>query len=347
MQSLTFVAPGRVELREVPSPRIEAPGQALVRPIAVSRCDLDLAFVRGTIPAPVPFALGHECTADVIAVGDDVKSVAVGDRVIVPFQISCGSCARCRDGQTGSCKAVPKLAAFGLAPFSGVELGGALSDVMRVPFADAMLVALPAGVDPVVAAALGDNAIDGFRTVDRALARRPGADVLVAGGGAISVGLYAVSAARALGARTVVYVDPSPERAELAERLGATVVRALPEPALRAGRFPITVDATSHPDGLRFTLASTDAGGTCTSVGVYFADVPMPLFDMYSRGIEFLTGRVDARRDLPAAAALATAGFDLATIATTVVDWSHAAEAWVEPATKLVIRAARPRGMTS
>jgi alcohol dehydrogenase len=59
---------------------------------------------------------------------------------------------------------------------------------------------------------------------------------------------------------------------------------------------------------------------------------------MYTRGIEFVTGRADARRDLPAAAALATRGFDLAAVATTIIDWSSAAEAWGEPATKLVVR---------
>lgn len=337
MQALICSARHRVELRELATPAIESPTQALVRPLAVARCDLDLALIHGGVPAPDPFGLGHECVAEVIDVGDAVTTVAIGDRVIVPFQLSCGTCARCRRDQTGSCKAFPRLAAYGLAPLSGVDYGGAVADVLRVPFADAMLVALPAGLDPIAAAALGDNAIDGFRTVDRALAAEPSAGVLVAGGGAISVGLYAVAAARALGAREIVYVDPDPERAALAERLGATAVCAKPAPGLRAGRFPITVDATSRPDGLRFTIDSTDDGGTCTSVGVYFSDVTMPLQAMYTRGIAFLTSRIDARRDLPAAAALAGKGFDLAAVATTVLDWSQAAEAWGEPATKLVV----------
>jgi len=338
VKALIFVAPGRVEVREVPAPRIEGAAQALVRPISVARCDLDLSFVRGTAPAAGPFALGHECIADVVEVGDGVRTVRPGDRVVVPFQISCGACRRCARGQTGSCEAVPRMAAFGLAGLSGVELGGALSDLLRVPYADAMLVPLPARLDPVAAAALGDNAVDGFRTVNEALAREPGASVLVAGGGAVSIGLYAVAAARALGAGEVVYVDASSRNGAIAARLGARVVAEAPAAGLRAGRFPITVDATSRPDGLRFCLASTDAGGTCTSVGVYFADVPMPLLDMYTRGVHFVTGRTDARRDLPAA--LALAGFDLAAVVSTVVDWDDAAAAWVEPAPKLVVRRA-------
>jgi threonine dehydrogenase-like Zn-dependent dehydrogenase len=121
------------------------------------------------------------------------------------------------------------LAAFGLAPLSGSEFGGALSDVLRIPFADAMLVRLPEGFDPVVAAALGDNAVDGFRTVHEALSAEPGAKVLVAGGGAPSVALYAVAAARALRASQVVYVDTAVDRCAVAEKLGATVVRESPE----------------------------------------------------------------------------------------------------------------------
>lgn len=338
MQTLTFVEPGNVEMREGPAPRIEAPIQAIVRPLAVSRCDLDFVFARGKAPVMGPFALGHECVAEVTTVGEAVTSVAPGDRVIVPFQISCGACDRCKRGHTGTCTAVPKLAAYGLAPLSQKEYGGAVSDLLLVPFADAMLVKLPAGVSPVVAAALGDNAIDGFRTVHDALIQRPNERVMIAGGGAPSVALYAVAAARAMGAKEVVYVDPSAERAALAEKLGATAVREKCRPDLRLGRFGITVDATGREEGLRFCLGATDAEGLLTSIGIYFGDVPMPLLDMYTRGITFVTGRIHARRDLPTALALVEKGsFDLATVATTVVPWDDAAKAWCEPATKLVV----------
>jgi len=339
MRELTFVEPGKVEFREKPAPTIQGARQALVRPLAVARCDLDFIFARGLAPVAGPFALGHECVGEVVAVGDAVSAVKPGDRVVVPFQISCGACERCRMGQTGSCKEFPKLAAYGLSPLSGTEFGGAVSDLLRVPCADAMLVKLPPSLDPVEAAALADNAVDGFRTVHEPLARRPGASVLVAGGGAPSVGLYAVAAARALGAREVVYVDRSPARAAVAEKLEAKVVRETWGPSLRVGRFPITVDATGQAEGLRFCLASTDGDGTCTSAAIYFADVALPLLDMYTRGVRFVTGRVHARRDLPDAVALATSGsFDLGSIATTIVDWEHAPEAWAEPATKLVLR---------
>lgn len=339
MQQLTFVMPGQVEFREHPAPRIDSGAQALVRPLAVARCDLDYAFARGKAPILGPFALGHECVAEVVEIGDAVTSVTPGDRVIVPFQISCGNCSRCRKGQTGSCTAVPKLASYGLGPLFGGEYGGAVSDSLLVPYADAMLVKIGPDVDPVAAAALGDNAIDGYRTVAGPLAREPGAAVLVAGGGAPSVALYAVAAAQALGASEVVYVDPSEARGAIAAQLGARVVTVKADPSLRIGRFPITVDATSREDGLRFCLASTDAWGECTSVGVYFSNVALPLLDMYSRGVRFATGRIDARRDLPGALALASSGaFAIGAVPTSVVSWGDAASAWTEAATKLVVR---------
>ncbi len=339
MQQLTFVEPGKVEFREVPAPRLEGATQALVRPLTVARCDIDFALAAGIVPVPGPFALGHECIAEVIEIGASVTTVLPGDKVIVPFQISCGACGRCRAGQTGSCTEVPKRAAYGLSPFSGTEFGGAVADVLRVPFADAMLLPFPAELDAASAAALGDNAIDGFRCVFEPLSAEPNAAVLVVGGGAPSVGLYAVAAARALGASEVVYVDESSERSAIAERLGARIVRQRPTPGLRLGRFRVTVDASSIADGLRFAIASTDVWGTCTSAGIYFQELPLPLLDMYMHGIRFLTGRVDVRRDLPAALALLQNGaFDVASIATRVVPWQDAPTAWVEPATKLVVR---------
>ena len=340
MQQLTFVEAGRIEFRDVKPPLLEADQQAIVRPLAVARCDLDYVIARGKAPAPGPFPLGHECVAEVVEIGDRVRQVALGDHVVVPFQISCGSCERCLLGYTASCKAVPKLAAFGLGPFGGgASFGGAVCELLRIPFADAMLVKLPAGTDPVVAAALGDNAVDGFRTVSAALAQKPGAAVMIAGGGAPSVGLYAVAAARALGAAEVVYVDPSPVRAAIAQKLGAKTILEPCSADLRIGRFPITVDATSREEGLRFCITSTEPEGTLTSVGIYFGDVAMPLFDMYTRGITFITGRVQARRDLPTALALFAQGtLRLGAVATTIVPWDDAPRAWLENVPKLVLR---------
>src|SRR3712207_809115 len=108
MRQLEIVAARTVEWREVPAPGLQGDGEALVRPLAVAMCDFDGAFLNGLVPVPEPFALGHETIAEVVEVGDAVRSVAPGDVVVVPFQISCGACPTCRAGHTASCESVPR-----------------------------------------------------------------------------------------------------------------------------------------------------------------------------------------------------------------------------------------------
>ena len=136
MRQLTYVGGNKVEWWDVPEPHLQDDRDALVQPLAVTRCDLDLAIVHGRSRLPGPFALGHETAGRITAVGDQVKNFAPGDLVIVPFQISCGACDRCRRGHTNACAAVPFRSSYGLKPVCGVEYGGGLSDLIRVPFAD-------------------------------------------------------------------------------------------------------------------------------------------------------------------------------------------------------------------
>src|SRR6202789_3796230 len=98
MRQLTFDEPGRYGWRAVPDPEITAPGQALVKPLLVACCDLDVAVARGAAPLPPGYAVGHEGVAEVVAVGDSVSGFRAGDRVVVPFQLSCGPCRECPRG---------------------------------------------------------------------------------------------------------------------------------------------------------------------------------------------------------------------------------------------------------
>lgn len=97
MRQLTFVGPGNFEWRDVPAPRLEADTDALVRPLAVARCDLDLYIALGTTPFKGPFAFGHESVGEVIDAGPKA-GVVLGQKVVVPFQLSCGRCDSCRRG---------------------------------------------------------------------------------------------------------------------------------------------------------------------------------------------------------------------------------------------------------
>jgi threonine dehydrogenase-like Zn-dependent dehydrogenase len=328
----------------VAAPGLECDGQALVRPLAVAMCDLDGALLAGVLPVEEPFPLGHECVAEVIEIGDAVRGVAPGDVVVVPFQISCGQCAACEAGRTGNCENVPRGSAYGMQPLGG-PWGGALADVLRVPFADAMLVPLDAGLDPVAVASVADNVPDGYRAVARPLADAPGAEVLVVGGWARSVGLYAAACAKALGAARVVYADADPGRLETAAALGAEPVTvpvdengALAWPN-KFGRFPITVDASGQHGGLHAALRSATPDGTCTGVAIYFEPAtPLPLLEMYTRGCTLHTGRCHARALIPEVIALIAAGrLDRALVTSAVVGFDDAEAALAEPPTKLVL----------
>ncbi len=115
----------------------------------------------GATPFPLPLRLGHECVAEVLSVGEQVTRVRPGERVVVPFQISCGSCSPCLMGHTGNCASVPPISMYGFG-VGGGHWGGAFSDELAVPYAEAMLVPLPEGLDPVAAASVADNVCDGY-----------------------------------------------------------------------------------------------------------------------------------------------------------------------------------------
>lgn len=325
-----------LEWRDVDEPALESAGQALVRPLAVALCDLDQPIIRGEAPIPGPIALGHECVAEVVEVGDEVSAVTAGEVVSVPFQISCGACGACSRGQTGNCESVPPHSMYGFGVVGG-DWGGALSDLLRVPFADPMLVPVPDGLEAVSVASVSDNVVDGWRTVAPGLAARPGAPVLVVGGGARSIALYAVDAASALGAESVTYVDHDAGRLSVAEELGAEVVDG--PPPRSHGAYPVTVDASATLEGLHCALRSTEPGGRCTSVGIlYEPETPLPLLEMYTRGVDFHIGRVMARAEMPAVLELAAAGkLRPERVTSRVAGWDDAVEAIAEPQTKLVI----------
>ncbi|SRR5579875_11592 len=335
MRQLTYISPGKLEWWDVPPPRIEAATDALVRPIAVARCDLDPLIARGLPGFPGPFAVGHETIGEVADTGE-AAGVAPGDQVVIPFQLSCGRCEACRRGHTNNCAAYPARAAYGLAPSSGQEFGGSLSELVRVPFADHMLIRFPEGLDPIAFASISDNIVDGWRAVAPHLRAWPGARVLVVGGNAQSVSLYAAGLAVSLGAGEVLYLDDDEGRRSRAQALGAQVEPlSLPRDRLD---YDITVLGEGDLAKLKFAITSTVPNGVLTSVGTFFTnDVPMPLRSMYARGITFHTGRIHSRAELPHVLDHCAHGaFDPARVTSLVAGFSEAAEVFTDPGPKVV-----------
>ena len=334
MKELNFLEKGRLEWREADDPKLEGDGEALVRPVAVATCDLDMWLVQGRIPYEGPLAIGHEGVGEVTEVGDSVGSIAPGDLVSIPFQVSCGECDTCRGGHTGNCERVGRMATYGLP--IGENHGGFLSDSVRVPFADAMLVPVPEDVDPAAVASLSDNIPDAWRSVAPPLEDSPGASVLICGG-AGSIALYAVQIALALGAERVAFAGGTAEHRELAERLGAELAEE--EFPQRLGPFPITMDFSGTHEGLACALRSTAPEGICTINAVYFEGAtPVPLLEMYTKGIRVATGRVHARTVMEPILELVRSGRlrpELVTGETAA--WDDAAEAVANHRSKLVI----------
>jgi alcohol dehydrogenase len=315
MRALVAYPGGRLHWNSLPAPRAPGPLGAVVHPIAVATCDLDRALILGRTPFPLPFCVGHECVAEVLSVGSRVATVHPGQRVVVPFQISCGACGSCRHGLTANCASVPPISMYGFG-VGGGHWGGALSDELAVPFADAMLVPLPEGVDPAAAASVADNVADGYRHVaphlPSVLHREPDAEVRIIGSPerrspySASISLYAGLVALALGAHRVRLVDDRPWVREQAQRLGLEALtpaegRHLPPAAL-------VVDGGAHPRSLRDALHATAPDGICSSVGMLHRHARVPVALMYGRNATLHVGRAHARAVIPGVLELVAAG---------------------------------------
>lgn len=372
MQELALIKTRRVAWRSVAEPKLGGPKEALVRPVIASRCDGDnlpifnhvttglragialhyfdpmVSELLGPSPYGKPFALGHECIAEVAACGEDVRDIRKGQLVIVPWSISCGHCPTCERGHTSNCTEVGEtfVSGYGFGESMG-PWGGAVCDLMRVPFADAMLVPVPTDIDPLKLASASDNMPDAWRAVAPVLEQFPGAPVLVIGGGARSIGLYAAGMAVGLGSSQVDYVDYDPERLRIAETLGAKVIEVKRggawfdrhAPRVR-GPYLAAVEASSTAAGIRYALRSLAAGGTCTAIGFYFAKkTGLPLMQMYANSITLHVGISHPRRDLPSVIDLVKGGtFDPLLVATLVADWDDAPDAFMTRTTKVVVR---------
>ena len=294
IQTLTFVQPNLLEWRERKTPVIVDATDAIVRPIAASTCDVDQKIVRGGTPETGTFTIGHEAVGRVVEIGSGVVDIRPGDIVSIPWHIACGQCRRCVAGLPAHCETFPSRAMFG-HPMGG-DWGGLFDDIVRVPFADNMLVKLPAGVDPVAAASVSDNISIAWEVLSGEIARKPDARVLILGG-TPSIGLYCVDMARALGCTDVVYCDYSSQRLATARNYGATCYKEGPSPTW--GDFDIVVDASANVKWLQTGLQMVTPEGICDSVGIYFGEVGFPIYEMYMRATRFRIGRGNARMGMP------------------------------------------------
>jgi alcohol dehydrogenase len=363
---------------EKPGPVLAEATDALVRPFVASRCDGDalplnlrglkrramsaalrtgafdpaFAGIVGTKPFEGPFGIGHEAIAQVTAVGGNVTDMKVGDIVVVPWAVSCGTCYECQLGLTAKCStflpASPgkTLSCFGFGPMSG-GWGSVIADTLRIPFADHMLTKVPDGVDPLRVASAGDNLTDAWRSVAPPLKLRPGGRVIVIGGAAQSIGLYAAAFAVSLGAERVDYFDDLDSRLEIAESFGVTVHK-VGKPHRKSlmpkitERYDVAVEASSSGQGLRDCLRALRPGGICTGTGYYLAaNTLLPVMDMYATSVTLNIGVPHARPHLPEMLDfIARASFEAERVTTLLAAWEEAPDAYLAHTIKVVLRRA-------
>ncbi len=269
MRAVTFQAPGEVAVRDVPEPELIDAGDAIVRIEATGVCGSDLHIYHGRVQIEPGFTIGHEYVGTVLAAGERVSGVSVGDRVLGCFQTACGVCWFCRAGWYDRCA---ESRTFGHGAALGA-LPGTQAEMALVPHADLVLRRVPDGMSDDVALFAGDVMGTGFHGVV-ASGLRPGDVAAVLGLG--PVGLCAVQAARAVGAAHVLAVDSVGERLAVAESFGAEPVhlteqdvRVLARERTEGRGVDVCIDAVGDPRALQMALYITRARGAVQCLGVY------------------------------------------------------------------------------
>lgn len=343
MRQLVYVGPRRVEWIDAPEPSLSSASSAVVRPLVVSTCDMDAVALSGGIRFRPGTPLGHEGVGVVEAVADGVSHHRPGDVVIVPWQISCGVCERCKRGHDAYCSTVAPGSCYGWGPQVS-RWGGFLAERFEVPFADHMLVPVPNGLPLEVAAGLSDNLVDAWRAIGPPLSETRGGSVLIVGpsgddGG--SIGLYAVAFAAAGGADRVVFASRSAVLRRHAAAYGATVCVPGDAAFNALEGFDVVVDTSGDAHLLAAAIERVGPHGvvTCTAGAVHRrAPVPLPVYEMYINSVTFKTGWVSTRALVDEPLALAIDGaFDPREIAR-ICSVDDAVEAFAEPFTKLILQ---------
>src|SRR5678815_3583110 len=216
MRALVYHGPGSKAWEEVPKPVIQADTDAIVRVDAVTICGTDLHILKGDVPAVTDGRiLGHEAVGTVEAVGTGVKTLSVGDHVLVSCITSCGSCRFCREGRYGQCLG-------GGGWILGHLIDGTQAEFVRVPFADTSTYPAPDGVADEALLMLADILPTGYEVGVLNGHVQPGDVVAVVGAGPI--GLSAIMGARLFNASHIIAIDLADSRLEAAKQFGADVV---------------------------------------------------------------------------------------------------------------------------
>ncbi|AIY03678.1 Zn-dependent alcohol dehydrogenase [Arthrobacter sp. PAMC 25486] len=296
-----------VEEYPLPTP---GPGQALVKLISSGVCHTDLHAAEGDWPVQPspPFVPGHEGVGDVVALGEGVTSLAVGDRVGNAWLwTACGDCEYCRTGWETLCESQEN---------GGYSVDGSFGEYMLVDAEFAPRI--PDGLDPVEIAPVlcaGVTVYKGLKMTEA----RPGQWVVISGIGGL--GHIAVQYAVAMGLR-VAAVDIADDKLALARKHGAEItVNAMNEDPVEAiqretgGVHGVLVTAV-HPTAFGQAIGMTRRGGTIVFNGLPPGDFPAPIFEVVLKGLTIRGSIVGTRQDMEEAIDFYARGLIHPTVAT-------------------------------
>jgi 2-desacetyl-2-hydroxyethyl bacteriochlorophyllide A dehydrogenase len=293
MRAVTFQAPGEVQLDDVAEPELLATDDAIVRVEASGICGSDLHIYHGRVQIEPGFVIGHEFVGEVIAAGDDVTRVKVGDRVLGTYGTACGECFFCKREEFHKCD---EARVYGHGATLG-DLQGAQAEQVLVPHANLTLRPVPDGLSDDVALFAGDVMGTGFHAIDsRPLAVGETAAILGLG----PVGLCAVQAAKAAGASEVIAIDTVEDRLATAESFGAQPVhltegdpRAAAKEATAGRGVDVAVDAVGHPDALELACRLARKAGNVSATGVYAERIQVHMGIIWIKALTLTSGHAN------------------------------------------------------
>ncbi|TCJ12535.1 glutathione-dependent formaldehyde dehydrogenase [Flaviaesturariibacter flavus] len=333
MLAMNFRGPFRVRAdRSKPMPRIEHPQDAIVRVTRSCICGSDLHLYHGLVPdTRVGMTFGHEFTGVVEEVGPEVTNIKVGDQVLVPFNIACGSCPFCKQELFGNChesnsEATAVGGIFGYSHTAGGFDGGQ-AEYVRVPYANVGPTIIPEGMDLDDAVLLTDVVPTGYQAAEMA-GIKPGDTVVVFGAGPI--GIMAARCAWLFGAGRVIVIDHIEYRLDFVRRYAfceAYNFESLGDPVLFLKKTTdyfgadVCIDAVGceaagstlqtltgrkgllqagSATALQWAINSVKKGGIISIVGVYGPTFNMvPIGNVVNKGLTIRANQASVKRLLP------------------------------------------------
>ncbi|MET7824178.1 alcohol dehydrogenase catalytic domain-containing protein [Streptomyces sp. NPDC005386] len=291
MKALVFHGPGKSAWEAVPDPGIQEATDVIVRVDAVTICGTDLHILKGDVPEVRPgTVLGHEAVGEVVEVGDSVRTVRPGDRVLVSCITACGHCRFCREGTYGQCLG-------GGGWILGHLIDGTQAEYVRVPHADLSTHLLPGAVDSKDAVLLADIFPTAYEVGVLNGRVRPGDTVVVVGVG--PVGLAAIATARLYSPERIVAVDIAPARLDAAKGLGADAVATADEAEQLVSDLTdglgadVVVEAVGVPESFEMCTRMVRPGGHVANVGVHGKPATLHLENLWIKNLTITTGLVD------------------------------------------------------